>query len=98
VVEHGSYDAADGCFIVDDEDSLLRHFLEAPLRDGAFFVIGGVWWGFNFADFFCAWWRGEKAVFSGGFGEWCAQNVVFGGWLAEKSVASMVSGRLLLGF
>ena len=28
----------------------------------------------------------------------CAQNVMVGGWLAVKSVASVVSGRLFLGF
>jgi hypothetical protein len=40
----------------------------------------------------------ERAVFTGGFENGCAQNVVVDGWLAVKSVASAVSGRLVLWF
>lgn len=52
VSEHRGYDAADGCFVVDDEDFLVRHWLEAPLRGRAFFVIGEDESVFNWADFF----------------------------------------------
>jgi hypothetical protein len=39
-----------------------------------------------------------KGCFCGGFGRQCAQNVVVDGYLVEKSVASVASGRRFLGF
>ena len=59
----------------------------APQRGRALTVIGGFGWGFN-AYFFCC---GGGPVFTGGFDDLCAQNVVICGELVEKCVASVVS-------